>query len=139
MATIAQKKQYVKAWKDFKKKSDEVLSSNAEAARKYDELLSVFVPSLRWVYEYKIDVDFYEDCCRTARAKLDHHEQKLHDRVILLANIREDLEFEEDGTPFTTQGAAHEDVDYNVAFCSGERNRAFYAIVDKALLKELRQ
>ena len=139
LATIAQKKQYVKAWKDFKKKSDEVLSSNAEAARKYDELLSVFVPSLRWVYEYKIDVDFYEDCCRTARAKLDHHEQKLHDRVILLANIREDLEFEEDGTTFTTQGAAHEDVDYNVAFCSGERNRAFYAIIDKSLLKELRQ
>ena len=138
-ATIAQKKQYVKAWKDFKKKSDEVLAGNAEAARKYDELLSVFVPSLRFVYEYKIDVDFYEDCCRTARAKLDHHEQKLHDRVVLLSNIREDLEFEDEGTAYTAAPPVNDDVDYNVAFCSGDRNRAFYAVIDKALLKELRQ
>lgn len=139
LMSIAQKKQYVKAWKEFKEKSDEVLASNAEAARKYDELLSVFVPSLRFVYEYKIDVDFYEDCCRTARAKLDHHEQKLHDRMVLLRNIREDLEFEDDGKPPVLPNNANEDVDYNVAFCSGERNRAFYAIVDKTMLHDLRQ
>lgn len=139
IVSIRQRKQYVLAWEKFKKKSDEVLRENGEAAQMYDRLLSVFVPSLRWVYEYKIDVEFYEDCCRTARAKIDHHEQKMHDRVVLLENICEDLELDEDAVLPQVADPLQTEVDYNVSFCSGKQNRAFYAVVERSLLDYLRK
>ena len=138
--TAVQRKKYRDTWKEFKAKSDEVLSENALAAEKYDRLLSVFVPTLRWVYEYKLDVEFYAECCKMARAKVSHHMQKLHDRVVSIGNIIEDLEMD----PQVLEQFAHMpeskgkiELDYNVSFCSGKTNRAFYSIIDNDFLESI--
>ena len=140
IATAIQKKKYRETWKEFKEKSDEVLRENALSAEKYDRLLSVFVPTLRWVYEYKLDVEFYAECCKMARAKVGHHMQKLHDRVVTIGNIIEDLEVDPElleqpvAVPTTKVGM---ELDYNVSFCSGKTNRAFYSIVDTDFLESI--
>ena len=138
VASAIQRRKYRKAWKEFKEKSDEVLEENAIAAEKYDRLLSVYVPTLRWVYEYKLDVEFYSDCCKMARAKIGHHIQKLHDRVVTIGNIIEDLETNTAELGQVTSKSRknfNDEIDYNVSFCSGKKNRKFYAIIDTQFLK----
>ncbi len=129
-----QRRKYRKAWKEFKAKSDEILEENAVAAEKYDKLLALHIPSLRWVYEYKLDVEFYADCCKMARAKIGHHIQKLHDRIETVENIVEDLEAENVGDVDDGSVGENRDVDYNVSFCSGKKNREFYSIMDSRLI-----
>lgn len=133
IVALAQRKKYIKAWKEFKEKSDQALEENKVAAQKYDQLLSVIVPALRWVYEYKLDVDYCLECCSVADAKIEHHRRKLRDRVTSLQNILGDLEFKESECEKTqSEYVSNADaIDYNVAFCSGEKNQSFYSVIDK--------
>ncbi len=138
VASVAQRKKYRKAWREFKEKSDEILEENATAAEKYDQLLTIYIPSLRYVYEYKLDVEFYADCCKMARAKISHHSQKLRDRVVTVGNIVEDLEADESGMREVTsrsKRSSGDEIDYNVSFCSSEGNRKFYSIIDENFLE----
>ena len=137
IATVIQRKKYRKAWKEFKEKSDQILEENALAAEKYDQLLSIYVPTLRWIYEYKLDVDFYAECCKMARAKIGHHIQKLHDRVVAIGNIIEDLETDLNELQYTSSKRknSNDEIDYNVSFCSGATNRKFYSIIDSHFLE----
>lgn len=133
IVALAQRKKYIKAWKEFKEKSDQALEENKIAAQKYDQLLSVIVPALRWVYEYKLDVEYCLECCSVADAKIEHHRRKLRDRVTSLQNILGDLEFKDNEREETqSESISNADaIDYNLAFCSGEKNQSFYSVIDK--------
>lgn len=131
-AAIMQRKKYLEAWREFEAQSDQVLLDNSIAAEKYDKLLHTFIPSLRWIYEYRLDVEFYSSCCKMARAKLNHHIQKLHDRVTAVGNILEDLEYKT--SPEKYEGVTFDEIDYNVSFCTGDNNCNFYSIIDQHIL-----
>ena len=134
--TALQRRKYKKTWDEFKQKSDEVLAENALAAEKYDQLLNTYVPALRWVYEYKLDVEFYAECCDMAMAKKAHHMQKLADRIVTVGNIIEDLEMDPEVLERPVQDDnENTELDCNVSFCTGKKNRAFYSIVDKHFLE----
>ncbi len=138
----AQRKKYRQAWREFKEKSDAAIASNAEAAEKYYELLSFYVPALRWLYEYKLDVEFYIECCKMARAKISHHSAKLHERIVTVGNIIEDLEADSvDRSAHTDNSTlwsrAADEIDYNVSFCTGKKNMSFYSIIDTDFLKNV--
>lgn len=135
---LAQRKKYIKAWKEFKKKSDQALEENRIAAEKYDQFLSVIIPALRWVYEYKLDVDYYAECCSVADAKLEYHRRKLRDRVADLKNILGDLEFRKTEPEEWQEGAAAraDAIDYSVSFCSGKKNKSFYSVIDKTFFEK---
>jgi hypothetical protein len=133
---LAQRKKYRRAWEDFKEKSDQALEANTMAARKYEQLLSTVIPAMRWVYEYKLDVEHCVACCEVADAKIEHHRRKLRDRVLAIQNILSDLEYQkpedEDGKRESVDVSAV--VDYEVAFCSGKKNRSFYSVIDSDAL-----
>ena len=133
IVALAQRKKYIKAWKEFKEKSDQALEENKIAAQKYDQLLSVIVPALRWVYEYKLDVEYCLECCSVADAKIEHHRRKLRNRVAGLQNILSDLEFKENESEETQfELVSYADaIDYNVSFCSGKKNQSFYSVIDQ--------
>ena len=133
----AQKKKYIKAWKDFEEKSNQALEENKKAVQQYDRLLSVVVPGLRWVYEYKSDVEYCAECCSIADAKIEHHKRKLRDRVRSIQNVLSDLEFNETENENTQHKIVDSTdlVDYNLAFCSGKKNQKFYSVIDTQLLK----
>ena len=116
------------AWDEYVKKSKRAIKSNAKAAREYDDLLSIYIPSLRYIYEYRNDVEFYADCCRTAKAKVAHHAEKLKDRIDVVGNIIDDLEV---NVAESVVGAGEQDpaIDYNLSFCSGVKNEKFYTII----------
>lgn len=133
----AQRKKYRQVWSEFKEKSDEAIASNEDAAEKYYELLSFYVPALRWLYEYKLDVDFYIECCKMARAKISHHSAKLHERIVTVGNIIEDLEAGDVDGRARGDGNAANEIDYNVSFCANDGNRSFYSIIDKDFLKKV--
>ena len=133
--SLAQRRRYKEAWNEFKEKSDKALEENAEAARRYDLLLSHYIPALRYVYEYKLDVEFYKECCKMASSKISHHKSKLHDRVVIVGNIIEDLEILESEAPGSDSDRAT--IDYNVSFCCGKENREFYSIIDSEFLKKI--
>ena len=130
--SAAQKRRFGEAWNDFIQKSDEALEENRLAVQKYDQLLSTVVPALRWVYEYKLDVDYCVECCGVADAKIEHHRRKLRDRVTAIKNILSDLEYTDYGREASDYGtkAVTDSVDYNVSFCTGKKNRAFYSVID---------
>ena len=131
-----QKKKYLKVWKTFKTKSQQILADNDDATQKYDKMLSSCIPQLRWMYEYITDVEFYRDCCEIARAKLEHHAFKQKAYAGAIGNILEDLQFSSD-----LRGAAVEvdpnEIDFGSAFCIGDKNRAFYSIVNSEELNSL--
>lgn len=135
VVSLLQRRQFLVKWREFKDASDQILSGNREAVEKYDRLLSVFVPTLRWVYEYKLDVEFYQDCCRLARAKVAHHAQKMQERLVSIGNILEDMEWDAPGQPVSLN--LPEEVDFNVSFCSGQTNQDFYSIADPALVEQI--
>lgn len=135
--SIAQRRKFGEAWDEFQEKSDRSQEENRIAAERFDRLLSFYIPSLRWTYEFKLDVDFCRECCEMARAKIAHHIQKLHCRVETIGNILEDLECgEAKGSSVTV---SNEEIDYNVSFCTGQTNVRFYSIVDREFLNELRE
>ncbi|MBO4983621.1 MAG: hypothetical protein J6D23_06135 [Clostridia bacterium] len=129
-----QKKRYYEVWEEFKKKSDEALKSNKDSAEKYDELLSIYIPSLRCVYEHKLDLDFYADCCRLAEAKLLHHAKKLEMLKGTIEDIIDKLEMDVDENEENIFGDLNIKLDYHLAFCSSENNRRFYSILSSDFL-----
>ncbi|MBE6916696.1 MAG: hypothetical protein E7470_02150 [Ruminococcaceae bacterium] len=131
-----QHRKYKQAWAEFEKKSEEALEANKLSVQKFDQLLSVVIPALRWVYEYKLDVDYCAECCSVADAKIEHHRRKLRDRVVAIQNILSDLEYQasEEKTEKTDPADVSAAVDYDVAFCSGKKNRSFYSVIDSTVL-----
>ena len=138
LLTARQHRKYKQAWEDFKRVSDEALAENDLTAKKYDQLLSVFVPTLRWIYEFKLDVDFYAECCDMAGAKLSHHLNKLRSRQVTIGNIVENLEsLDPEESSREPAWDRNEHIDYNVSFCSSKKNRKIYAIIDQQFLDEI--
>jgi len=134
LAVAYQKRKMRKAWQELLEKSDAAMAKNVEAVEAYNELLTSYIPALRWIYEYVLDVDFYRDCCLTADAKLKHHKDKLREQRVIVGNILEDLECEacREAAPHTTEP------DYTKAYCEG-KNMEFYSLVDKEILKTIRK
>jgi hypothetical protein len=118
------------------KKSDEACEENRKIIASYDLMMTRYIPALRWIYEYVLDVDFHCDCCETARAKLAHHRDKLYELIESLGNFLEDLDYS--GTQYMPMDTDHL-LDYNNAFCEGDLNRNFYSIIDKELLDMLQR
>lgn len=131
-----ERRQFAKAWKSFKTKADAALQKNKEAVGKYCAYLFTRIPALRWVYDYKLDVDHYAESCGFAAAKLQHHREKLTERIAAIDNIRSDLEvYGAEGyepkrdDPAPPRPRAGEKIDYNRPFCAGEVNRKFYSVI----------
>ncbi len=139
-ASLSQKKKYFESWQEFKQKSEAALAENDCAAREFYLLLSSVTPSLRWVYEYKLDVEFYAECCRLARAKLDYHGNKLKEMIGSLNNILEDLDVDSTTVKETTailEARFQTALDYNASFSTGEKNCKFYSVVDSEFFRVL--
>lgn len=130
---LKQRRKFKDEWEAFKKRSDDALKNNTSAAENYDHLLAVVIPSLRWVYEYKLDVDYYEDCCKSAKAKIQYHYSKLNERVTEIDDILSDIGYKsyERIEGFNSSNSAKYNLDYNEVFCTGKNNREFYSIIDK--------
>ena len=127
------KDKYFHTWLVFQDESNKALTSNARAARELDELLKLHLPSLKQVYEYQLDVEFYYECYKLAKSKLAHHKNKLSERIQLIKLVLEDLEFSNDVgkagiTPFDFKMP-----ELMLAFCAGD-NPQIYAVLDKKIL-----
>lgn len=127
LATVWQKQKMRKAWQELLEKSKEAAEENKAAVRAYEALLTMHIPSLRWIYEYVLDVEFFRDCNRIAKTKLNHHTERLHQAAEILGNIIEDLEYDSEAR---YGDAPKLEIDYTRAFCEG-RNREVYSIIDK--------
>lgn len=129
---VLQKRKMKTAWEKLVEVSNEASEENRRLISAYDEMMTRYIPALRWLYEYVLDVDFHCDCCAMARAKLAHHNKKLSEISEDLNNLLEDLDYPEE----YEGDIPHEDfVEYTNAFCDGEKNIEFYSIIDKELLR----
>lgn len=138
MVVLAQKKKYKEAWEEFKKKNEAAISANEAATRDFYKYLTSVVPALRWVYEYKLDVGFYDECCRMARAKLDYHERKIDGILQSIKNILNDLdEGMSESHSVLDEKYLSTKVDYNSAISVGENNVKFYTVADYDFLEAL--
>lgn len=135
LLATAQKRKYLKAWEEFKARSDEALKENSRSVKKYDKLLSVVIPALRWIYEYKLDVEYCVECCGVADAKVEHHRRKLRDRVTAIRNILSDLEYNPEGEYLPKLENAADAIDFTAPFCTGKRNKDFYTVINDSFFK----
>ncbi len=133
IVAAAQRKKFRQAWCTFREKSNEALAANTLSVQKYDELLAKVIPALRWIYEYKLDVAYVDECCGTAAAKIGHHREKLEERIEALEGILSDLEQKRTAGPGAVPLLA-DAVDLNQVYCAGEKNRGFYTVADERLL-----
>ncbi len=136
IAVRMQRKKYWKIWQEYSDKAKQVREANSIAVNKYDQLLSVVIPSLRWTYEYKTYVEYCAECCKIANMKIEHHRRKLFERVDAINNILDNLEYAEFGCDVDHSRTVikSDDIDYNAPFCSGKKNESFYLIVDSKFL-----
>lgn len=137
LAVAWQKRKMKKAWDELMNKSRAIIEDNKRAVREYEALLTMHIPSLRWIYEYVLDVEFFRECNRIATAKLAHHKEKLAYADEMLGNIVEDLEYDNQTYHIVAPSLQ---LDYTQAFCEGS-NRQVYAVIDddvKALIEKRR-
>lgn len=136
VVAASEKKQYGKAWAQFESRSKSAMAGNKNAVEEYNFFLFSVIPALRWVYDYKLDVDYYYDCCIVAKAKLEHHRKKLSEREMAIGNIIADLDAGRGGE---SKPDGNGEIDYTKPFCTGEKNIAFYSVFTAETLNSLRE
>lgn len=136
VVATSEKKQYGKAWAQFESRSKSAMAGNKNAVEEYNFFLFSVIPALRWVYDYKLDVDYYYDCCIVAKAKLEHHRKKLSEREMAIGNIIADLDAGRGGE---SKPDGNGEIDYTKPFCTGEKNIAFYSVFTAETLNSLRE
>ena len=136
VVAASEKKQYGKAWAQFESRSKSAMAGNKNAVEEYNFFLFSVIPALRWVYDYKLDVDYYYDCCIVAKAKLEHHRKKLSEREMAIGNIIADLDAGRGGE---SKPDGNGEIDYKKPFCTGEKNIAFYSVFTAKTLNSLRK
>lgn len=136
VVAASEKKQYGKAWAQFESRSKSAMAGNKNAVEEYNFFLFSVIPALRWVYDYKLDVDYYYDCCIVAKAKLEHHRKKLSEREMAIGNIIADLDAGRGGE---SKPDGNREIDYTKPFCTGEKNIAFYSVFTAETLNSLRE
>ena len=142
VVAASEKKQYGKAWEQFESRSESAMAGNKNAVKDYNLFLFTVIPALRWVYDYKLDVDYYYDCCIVAKAKLEHHRKKLSEREMAIGNIIADLDAGRGGESRPDgngEGKPGTEIDYTKPFCTGEKNIAFYSVFTAETLNSLRK
>ena len=134
--TIAawQKSKLKKAWDEFWDKHIEALAANKASAVHYDRMLTAYIPALRYIYEYYLDVQFRSECEKLAEAKISHHIQKLQDKINETNKLIADLQL---GTQSDNVSLSDKDypIDYNMTYCTGHNNKSLYSIIDDTAIK----
>ena len=128
------RRKYRKAWEQFCRESGKANEENASAVEGFDVFLNSVIPSLRWIYEYRLDVEFYGECCKLAKARIAHHRQKLSERTAAIRDIIENLEC---GQVTLCRNDAEESdplkgMDLDRPYCAGDKNPQFYTVIDSA-------
>lgn len=129
-AEIFHRRKMKAAWEKLVERSRQASKENKEVISAYDSLMTKYIPALRWIYEYVLDIDFHRDCCKVARVKLNHHRQKLNERRDIIERFLADLDYIDDGAETVKRDCR---VEYTKAFCEGE-NQEFYSVIDKEVL-----
>ncbi len=132
---MRQMRRCFEAWKELLEESNKLICKNNAAVKAYEVLLSTKIPSFRAGYEHMLDVEFHIDCCRMATAKLEHHTQKLRDRITEICNILSDLGVSVN-SQISTAGIPDE-IDYRVPFCVGKTNYMLYTVIDDETVQSI--
>lgn len=128
-----QKKKYHEAWNTFSGTAEASLMGSNKALEEYDLMLCSDIPALRYMHDYVLDVHYYAECCKIAPMKMWHHKAKLEQRIKAIENMIKDLE--RSGS-MSSDEAANVEIDYALPFCSGEKNKKFYAFADANFLSD---
>lgn len=141
---IKRKRELVKAWEEFCDKADKKIEANEKVKSDFTSYLNRTIPSLRYVYEYKLDVENYAEHCRVADAKIDYHRKKLSERIKAMERLINDISLdgrrsfkEEDKAKkakeeeLIRKKGVVEVIDLNSAYCCGDKNQELYSVVDK--------
>ena len=131
-----QQEEYTKAYLIFLGNVEKSVRTNKTAWNGYISLLEKEIPSLRYLYEYKSDVDCAFQYYRVELGKCQHHRNMLARRKETIANILEDLNDVPEATGEFYDYAAGSDkedknalrVDYKQAYSCG-RNAEIYSIL----------
>lgn len=133
MVIARQKRKFKEAWNEFWKRNLQALEDNKKAAKHYDRLLTFYIPTLRYTYEYYQDVRFKKECENIAETKIAHHLEMLKKRIEQTEDIIGKLQLG-DKAPNYTIPSSDDEIEYDRAYCSGEKNRKFYSVIDENML-----
>ena len=133
MVIARQKRKFKEAWNEFWKRNLQALEENKKAAKHYDRLLTFYIPTLRYTYEYYQDVRFKKECENIAETKIAHHLEMLKKRIEQTEDIIGKLQLG-DKAPNYTIPSSDDEIEYDRAYCSGEKNRKFYSVIDENML-----
>ena len=74
-----------------------------------------------------------------ATAKVDHHKGKLRERIDAIEDILHNLEYDGNIQFERGKNARIENIDFAVPFCSGEKNRKFYLVINSQMLGDAKR
>jgi len=117
---------YTEVYKEFLENTEKAVRKNKCAWNAYLRLLDTKIPALRYLYEYKTDVDGAFRDYRIDRGKCRYHRALLQRRRETVGNILEDLA--EIPGAVRAEKMPRRHLDYEKAFSCGE-NAEFYSIL----------
>lgn len=121
-----EKNGYAEVYREFLENVQKSVYQNKQSWNAYIELLDTKIPALRYLYEYKTDIDGAFKDYRIDLGKCLHHREILQRRRETVGNILEDLAEIPGAVPAEKQEKLR--VDYRKAFSCGE-NAEFYSIL----------
>ncbi|MBQ3489133.1 MAG: hypothetical protein IJA86_00900 [Clostridia bacterium] len=137
-----QESEYEKAFAIFMEEANKSVAENEASLQNYLDLLKNRIPSLRYIYEYKTDVECAFKYYEIDRGKCQHHRIRLLRRKETVGNILEDLDvnlrdMEEQYRRDHSENSGNKKeaetlgIDYTKAFSSGKENQKIYSILTK--------
>lgn len=123
------------AWEELKDAYNKANEANHKSIRSYDDLMTRYIPSLKYIYEYVIDFDFHNDCFKTLRSRVSHHKSVLKKTGDSIEAFLRHLDFNDNGiAPPTLKEEDY--VDSSISPYEGD-NYARYSIIDKDIINAI--
>lgn len=117
---------YAEVYREFLENAQKSVYQNKQSWNSYIRLFDTKIPALRYLYEYKTDIDCAFRDYRMDLGKCLHHREALQRRRETVGNLLEDLAEAPNAVPAETVEKLR--VDYRKAFSCGE-NAEFYSIL----------
>ncbi len=129
-----EKEGYTIAYKEYLEAVKEAVAQNQESWENYINVFSNRIPALRYLYEYKTDIDCAYRDYEIDKGKCKHHREHLERCKTATKNILSDL----GGNPKFFPQTENTDlkVDYEKPFSCGD-NEAFYTILTQGEIETI--
>lgn len=124
-----EKREYTVIYKEYLESVKEAVSQNQASWENYVDVFSNKIPSVRYLYEYKTDIDCAYRDYEIDKGKCRHHRDHLERCMDQTRTILNDLDCNPNLVDETEENKKPLEIEYEKPFSCGYKNEEFYTIL----------